>query len=938
MIVLLDGIKQNVIDVRITRKLPEIGSLEPSRASVVLNNTDLKFKTNPATNKIEYNGTVIDKNLEIIIEDNGIRLFTGFTDIPYLDLKQKTLTIEAHDWTALLQKRKLPAKFYLNSTLYEILIDILPTMDYTNIYNVSYLIDYFIIEKETTMYDAIQKLIKSVGGRFWFDEYNKPVFDGGFVKELAGFDTTTIDDLRKFSLNDPNHKINEQIDRIYIESKTLKQSETLDYVYINKDIEVNTDPFPEGTNQFIVQFDNPVYYLDSYANVEIDADIGVTLDEATYNSNFLSGNIPKNPNEILLKFNGGYSGAKVNLIKIKGKILVEESYIAEEGTIAENTTDESFTQDLIQNAEWCSNLAQFIYREKHNRPDFSITVPEFDRVVTKGYNLSKKINIFLEDENVSNRMIIQEIVYSGKRKITLNLKYDAGNSFVPDTKPTKILVPSKQENISEIINVTEEYKEKFSGIAPNTPTGLILNTYFVDRKSYIKATWNANTETYFRNYIIEFKYNGGTYSTIGAPDTPEFVIEVEPNKIVYINIKAISFDNFISSGIESNITSAIGTTPGSISTVYAYAGFGRIFVSWTKSNDLNFAGYKIERNKDSEGWIVVQNTNANNYTDTDIITDSNYQYKITVVDIFGNESISVLSTTVTGKAQIITTEITDDSISTPKLQTNSVTADKINVIDLSAINADLGTITAGILQSSDEKFKMDLDNKTFLISTSDGSQKMEYNTTDGLSVFGASINLSSTTGEINFTDSGWRILDDGVSGGFYKLLMSKSGSPYFFSYSTSITEIHLKLGTPSGNLDLTYNDATKGSLYCDEIHLNANNGFISLSAYNGLISLHSSLGLKLPNLTSNPSPTSSFESAIYYNLTDNSIKYYDGSSWQTISKSKVLTYSSKPATAPTMNAGDMVLWQDKVFMKLQDGSYAKIHEGPGYTSWADIPS
>lgn len=43
------------------------------------------------------------------------------------------------------------------------------------------------------------------------------------------------------------------------------------------------------------------------------------------------------------------------------------------------------------------------------------------------------------------------------------------------------------------------------------------------------------------------------------------------------------------------------------------------------------------------------------------------------------------------------TQIDDDSISTPKLQANSVTAVKISVASLSAVSADLGTITAGTI-------------------------------------------------------------------------------------------------------------------------------------------------------------------------------------------------------------------------------------------------
>jgi uncharacterized Tic20 family protein len=43
--------------------------------------------------------------------------------------------------------------------------------------------------------------------------------------------------------------------------------------------------------------------------------------------------------------------------------------------------------------------------------------------------------------------------------------------------------------------------------------------------------------------------------------------------------------------------------------------------------------------------------------------------------------------------------------------------DTANITDLSSIKADIGTVTAGTLQSTDGKFVIDLDNKTISIET-----------------------------------------------------------------------------------------------------------------------------------------------------------------------------------------------------------------------------
>ena len=51
-----------------------------------------------------------------------------------------------------------------------------------------------------------------------------------------------------------------------------------------------------------------------------------------------------------------------------------------------------------------------------------------------------------------------------------------------------------------------------------------------------------------------------------------------------------------------------------------------------------------------------------------------------------------------------------------KIRTGSIDASRINTVDLSSITANLGTVTAGKMQSSDGKFVVDLTNKFISIS------------------------------------------------------------------------------------------------------------------------------------------------------------------------------------------------------------------------------
>jgi cytoskeletal protein CcmA (bactofilin family) len=60
--------------------------------------------------------------------------------------------------------------------------------------------------------------------------------------------------------------------------------------------------------------------------------------------------------------------------------------------------------------------------------------------------------------------------------------------------------------------------------------------------------------------------------------------------------------------------------------------------------------------------------------------------------------------------------IAGTTITAGNIAANAVNADKINVTDLATINANMGTITAGKMESSDGKFVIDLSGKFISIT------------------------------------------------------------------------------------------------------------------------------------------------------------------------------------------------------------------------------
>ncbi len=517
--VYINGRIQDINDITITKKLPEIGSLEPSRLSVIINNSNSEYKTDPNTNNIinSYN-EVINKDTEIYVEKevDGVykRVFTGWIDRPQLNIEKKTLQLQAHDWAAILQKNKLDNRFYVNTAFDTILKDILPaSMDKTGIYTITDTIDYVFFE-DMKVGEAIEKLIKSVGGRFYFDEFNKPIFDGGYrYAETQTTDefTQTINDIRISSISKIEHSLqDESVDRVTVTSETYKQQAKEDYIYIGENIPCETNPYPLGDDQFIAEFDDPVYYVQPLSQVEIQTEDGITIDSTFWDSQFISGtNTPKNPKEMLLKFNGGGAGQQVDLLKIKGKFLRKETFVNTTGDQSEKANEKEYEPELVQNATWCNKLSQFLYREWHNRPTIQLTLSELEKA--KEYKVGKKVELFIDAEDIQNRMVIHEIVerYSqNTAKVKLKLKYDAGNSFVPDEKPEIIKRPSNQPNIPEIEQDITTINQTLANIAND-------NKLTPDEKKIVRTEWQRIQNEYasISNQATAYAITYSNYTT-----------------------------------------------------------------------------------------------------------------------------------------------------------------------------------------------------------------------------------------------------------------------------------------------------------------------------------------------------------------------------------------------------------------------------------------
>lgn len=153
------------------------------------------------------------------------------------------------------------------------------------------------------------------------------------------------------------------------------------------------------------------------------------------------------------------------------------------------------------------------------------------------------------------------------------------------------------------------------------------------------------------------------------------------------------------------------------SVVSAASGPGFVVFNWVNSSDSDRSFVEVYYSTTNN-----QNTSkfgASSYGTSCIVSGldfgQTYYFWLRTVDKNGNRS--TFTSAVTGTPQKIgTTHITDGAVTTQLLAANSVVAEKLDVTDLSAVSANMGILRSGKIESTDQKFVIDLDNKTISIT------------------------------------------------------------------------------------------------------------------------------------------------------------------------------------------------------------------------------
>ena len=275
--------------------------------------------------------------------------------------------------------------------------------------------------------------------------------------------------------------------------------------------------------------------------------------------------------------------------------------------------------------------------------------------------------------------------------------------------------------------------------------------------STFDVTWPASVDAFTDHYIVEWRLASPANQAYFSQNTklsPFTISNLQNSETYNVSVKAVNELGVASAPVTASPTSVIDTTPPSVpSPVSATGQYQQINVLWVNPTQNDFSHVDVYRATTENGTYSLRGKSAGtSFADTDLAVTTQFFYKVKAVDYTGNASVysAVVNATTTAEpidSLVTTTRIssasntnapTDSVFSgivgrnpvdgdivfatstavTPNpqvayqrdsgswvAQTNiisgdvitpdTITATKINVTNLAAINADMGTITAG---------------------------------------------------------------------------------------------------------------------------------------------------------------------------------------------------------------------------------------------------
>ena len=252
------------------------------------------------------------------------------------------------------------------------------------------------------------------------------------------------------------------------------------------------------------------------------------------------------------------------------------------------------------------------------------------------------------------------------------------------------------------------------------PTGLALSSTSTIQhdgqdRAILLASWNTNAESsdYFWRYELELEHISSGYTSEHTARENLYNWELAPNVQYGVRVRAVAVDGNPTSWCAQQTRTtasdanapATPTWPASSSIM---AGFKVIGLNWNDNTEDDLAHYEIQRSLTGAftgEQVSLGFAKKSFMTDSGLAVSTPYWYRLRAIDNSGNASAWSTSKTTT------TLQVGSSDIAY-----NAISANHIDVSTLDAITANVGTLMAGIIQSTNwgtsQGFQIDLTNQT----------------------------------------------------------------------------------------------------------------------------------------------------------------------------------------------------------------------------------
>lgn len=297
------------------------------------------------------------------------------------------------------------------------------------------------------------------------------------------------------------------------------------------------------------------------------------------------------------------------------------------------------------------------------------------------------------------------------RKLTLQ-GLVAGRTYYVFIWPYDTFGPGIPSQIASFVPAAID-ADKLDEIPPAMPTGLTLTTGRVVSddgtiQPWVEASWNVNTESDMGSYEIHFRLSASVIPTVFVVSHPTHHVRLD-NIAGGITVFArlFAYDKFHNASPfteEASITTSTDTVPPGVPTGAQARGLLRAAVIlWTPPDDADYFSTEVwAANVNDLALAVYVGEGFSTFVQENLATGFTVYYWVRAKDTSGNVSAFVPGPTAglpattipttsgdIGNLSITETKIASNAISTPKLQANSVDANKVTTGELITLGAQI---------------------------------------------------------------------------------------------------------------------------------------------------------------------------------------------------------------------------------------------------------